>query len=102
MTAQNNDYRNKKKIRKYFEYNRSGWWKITDRWFLVKNSKNASYLGPSWAKHLYDLVYIPEKGIFDKGHREEIMNAENTKKQVYVFLTLGILAIIFILLARAL
>jgi len=87
-----------KKIKSYLELHRSGWWQISDRWFIVRNSKNPSYTGPVWAKHLYDLVYIPEKSIFDAGHREELAVSENTKKKCYTIVVFGMLLAVFFLL----
>jgi len=95
MSTRNSDRYNNKRIKEYFESNLSGWWKVTPRWFIVKNKKNPSYSGPSWTGHFYSLVYLPGKGIFDKGYREEMMDAENTRKKVYIAVTLAAFLIVF-------
>jgi hypothetical protein len=64
-------------------------WQLTQRWYLVRNDHNPSYKGPTCTKFFYSLVYIPEKGIFEKGHRKECLEAEHTKNKIYTFVVVG-------------
>jgi hypothetical protein len=63
------------------------WWRINNKWFLVRNDQNPTYTGPNWAKYFYSFFYVSDKGIFEPGNKKETLKAENKKKKIYIIIT---------------
>jgi len=70
----------------------SGYWDIDKNWTLVMNYNLHKPQDSLWNRYGFSLTYTPTKSICEAGHREEMIEAEKTRRKIitYIAVSFGI------------